>query len=882
MARRKAGAPARPEGTPSPSAKKSAGGGSKALVITEKPSVARDIAGALGGFKRREGFFESDDRVITWAIGHLLELAEPQDLDPRYSRWRLSDLPILPAEFPLKPKGGSKAQLKLIGKLIARDDVGRIVNGCDAGREGELIFRELCRYFRAGKPILRLWLQSLTREAIRRAFESLRPGEEFEGLADAAVCRAESDWLIGMNATRALTRRLRTRIDRAPWSAGRVQTPTLAILVDRELAILAHRPVPYWRVKARFQAPDHEYEGTWFDPAFRSDGGPEARDDRIFDEARAEAIVEKVRGKPGVAGETRRASRETAPPLFDLTSLQREANRRFGFSARRTLRAAQRLYETHKATTYPRTDSRALPSDYRKEVRDVVDALRGTSTYGDYALRLIRDGFQNEGRIYDDSAVTDHFAIIPTGEGLDARFSRDDARIFDLIVRRFIAAFYPPAVWVRVERTTVAEGESFRSRSRSLDTPGWREVYERGEEEAKLPPLVPGANDADGVSVRTLAAEAEGDETRPPARITEATLLKLMENAGAEIDDDELAAVLHEKGLGTPATRAEIIENLISKGYVSRLGKLLRATAKGIRLIDVLRRVRIDRLASPQLTGELEFHLRQVEEGQRTRVQFMEEMVQYTREVVENAREFEFENLYRGDPPVGICPCPKKRPVVEGPFFYRCVQTEEDPCPFVIWKERSGRYMDRETVRRLLEERETPPLDGFVSRDGRPYSAKLAITSDLQVTLTPVRGEEAPPQDLERFEVNEEPLGRCPICKEGTIRETPTHYACDREGCSFTLPRKILGREMEREEVQPYVESGKTALLSGFISRKGRPFAAHLVLKPNGRHGYEFAQRAGASRGRGKASGGSRRPKARRSPAKPRKTAAAEGDEAEA
>ncbi len=857
---------------------------SKALVITEKPSVARDIAQVLGGFEDHEAYFESDDYVVTFAVGHLFELLEPEEVDEKYKAWTLEVLPILPGDegFRFKPKKGQSERIRTIKKLLARDDVDEVINACDAGREGELIFREIVEHLGSTKPVKRLWLQSMTDTAIQSGFASLRPGEELEGLSAAAHCRAQSDWLIGMNATRALTKRLKSRKERGAWSAGRVQTPTLALLVERELEFLAHVPRPYWRIQASFVHEGRTYTGTWFDPGFEANEDDERRDDRIFDEARAQAIVEAVQGQAGVAEETRKPSRESAPPLFDLTSLQREANRRLGWSARRTLGAAQRCYEAHKLLTYPRTDSRCLPNDYRGTVDEVLRAYAAAddpSRGGDFAphaRRLLDAGLQNEARIFDDGGVSDHFAIIPTGTLPPADLSGDDKRLYDLVVRRFLGAFHPPALWERVERSTVVAEQSFRTRARALQEPGWRAVLDAGDEEeaTPLPPLRPGESEARGVEVAGQAAELQAEETRPPARITEARLLSLMENAGKQVDDENLAAVLHEKGLGTPATRADIIENLIAKGYVVRVGKALRPTVKGIRLIDTLKRIHIDRLASAELTGELEFHLSEVEHGRRQAEDFLNEIKDYAREVVEIAKTFEYEDLYKDEGVLG--PCPRcERPVREQVWFYRCdpdpAAGEDEDCPVRIWKDTSGRYIDRAAVHALLAEGRTGVLDGFTARNGRTYRGVMEVDRDEWKVSVKSAGwnEEGTSADPE-YEVDTTPLGRCPICDEYDVVETPTHYLCAerlkaeeeaaeaaaagqtgkpaekkaKKPCGFVFPRTVCKREITREEAEVYLRSGKTELLTDFTSRFGRPFSATLVLKENGRHGFEFPPRA--------------------------------------
>jgi len=886
----------------------------KALILTEKPSVARDIAEAIGGFTDHDGYWESDAYLLTFAVGHLFELLEPEEIDPKYKRWTLDVLPILPERFQLKKKKGQSDRVRVIEKLAERKDVDRIVNACDAGREGELIFREVVSYLGVEKPVERLWLQSMTTDAIRDGFSRLRPGRELEGLGQAAECRARADWLIGMNATRALTKRLKSRRETRAWSAGRVQTPTLALLVERELEVLAHVPVAYWRVVASFAHGTHTYTGAWFDPAFAEGEGDDRKDDRIFDEARARAIVTAASGQAGAASETRKPSRESAPPLFDLTSLQREGNRRFGWSARRVLGAAQRCYEAHKVLTYPRTDSRCLPSDYRATVNEVLrklSAARGAelADYSRAARHLLDAGLENTGRVFDDAGVSDHFAIIPTGVVPRDELRGDDRRVYDLVMRRFLGAFHPPAVWERVERTTEVAGESFRTRARALMEPGWRAVLADGEEEdaAPLAPLAPGANEAAGVPVATQDVHAEAEETKPPARITEARLLSLMENAGRNIEDEDLARVMHDKGLGTPATRAEVIENLIAKDYVLRVGKVLRPTTKGIRLIDTLRRIHVDRLASAQLTGEIEQHLGQVESGGRTAADFMGEMADYASEIVDRAKGFEYEQLYANEAPLGACPA-CGRTVREYAWFYRCEPkpgierpqrakrnkkgepVEEavpsEDCPLRIWKDTSGRYIDRHTVAALLRDGKSPVVEGFVARGGRSYKGHLEIDHDeWRVRVFSEGWSEESAIETPEYEVNAAPLGACPQSGDCEVIETPTQFACttrlqvEEQQAAFRearrvarekgappppkpeqpdhpgllLPRTVCKREITRDEALVYLRDGKTELLPDFTSRFGRPFSAHLVLKENGRHGFEFPPRAaGEGRGRGK------------------------------
>jgi len=865
----------------------------KRLVITEKPSVARDIVAALGGFKEEEGYWEGEEFVVTFAVGHLFELLEPEDLDPKYKRWTLDTLPIIPERFEIKAKKEHTDRLKTIKGLLKRDDLSGLVNACDAGREGELIFREIYDFNEVKLPIERLWLQSMTTGAIRDGMKGLRPGIQYQGLRDAAYCRTYSDWLIGMNATRALTRRLKTKSESQAWSAGRVQTPTLAMLVDREMEVLAHKPVAFWRLLGTFQHSTHTYPGTWFDPNQAEIEGEESKDkpDRIFDESKAKALFEKTAGKPAVASETRKPSKEAAPPLFDLTSLQREANRRFGWSARRTLNAAQRCYEAHKVLTYPRTDARALPNDYRPLVDTIIDQLGRDGRFTAATQFLKKNGLLNEAKIFDDTKVTDHFAIVPTGVVPEHPIDGDDGRLFELVTRRFLGAFHPPATWSRVERLTVVDGEHFRSRARTLQDPGWRAVMgeEVEEEGGTLPQLIAGQDVADDVTA---------EETKPPARITEGRLLGLMENAGEQVENEDAAEAMKDKGIGTPATRADIIENLIRKAYVARAGKALKPSVKGIRLIDILKRMHADRLASPRLTGEMEQHLLEVERNKRKAETFMDEIRVFTREIVQATKTFEFEDLFPDTEPLGECPLCKKQ-VYERSWFYRCLEppelaiarkaaklkddAQDKPkvkpvpvvdCPFRIWKDKSGRYIDRTTVTELLTHGKTRVLDGFTTRQGRTYRGQLTLENGeivLHGVASEGSGDDSGDAAAAEYEVDDTPLGPCPVCKTGEVVETRATFVCGKardllrkigrdeaslfslkkrdipegaEYCTFLFPRTVCKREITREDALTYLKDGKTPILTDFISQKGRPFSATLVFRPDtGRHGFEFPPR---------------------------------------
>jgi DNA topoisomerase-3 len=708
----------------------------KTLVIAEKPSVARDLADALPGkFENHDSYLESEETVITFAVGHLVELINPEEYDERFKKWRMADLPILPEEFRLHARDKkAEKQLKVIHKLLKRDDVGGIVNACDAGREGELIFAYIYETSGVDKPVERLWISSMTKQAIKEGFEKLRPGEQLAQLEAAARSRSEADWLVGMNATRAATIRGRAWVG-GVVSLGRVQTPTLALMVKREREIQAFVPEPYWLVHAQF---DPRYEGLWF----------EGEETRLKDGKRADEIAAKVSGADGVVESVERKEQsERAPLLYDLTSLQRDANRRYGFSARRTLSAAQSLYEDKKAITYPRTSSRWLSGDLVAQLKPTAATLAPIPDYAEAARFVL--GLQQLplGRVVNDSKVSDHHAIIPTDveHELD-RFSPDERRVFDLVARRFLAVFHPPARFARTTIVTLVEEERFRSRGKITLEAGWRGVYglesdedkkarqqdeDSEDESAELPPL------EQGQSVKCAAAEVEAKETKPPPRYTEATLLSAMETAGKLIDDEELREAMKESGLGTPATRAETIETLIRREYIERAGKDLTPTPKGLQVITMLEE---HPLTSPELTGDWEKRLTDIERGSDDRGKFIKDIEDFTRATVEQIAALDKEKLRPERVELGPCPrCGAETGEIikENSKAYGCTSwksREETGCGFVIWKRVAGRTLTPEIARQLIEEGKTKEvISGFRSRAGKPFRARLVLNEEGKV-----------------------------------------------------------------------------------------------------------------------------------------------------
>jgi DNA topoisomerase III len=696
----------------------------KTLVIAEKPSVGRDLTRALpGAFAKHDGYLESDQHVVTWAVGHLVQLAEPDEYDARFKKWKMADLPILPDEFKLVVRDErSRKQMSVITKLLGRNEVAEVINACDAGREGELIFAWLYEKAGAEKPVQRLWLSSMTAAAIKNAFGSLRPREEFHTLEEAARSRSEADWIVGMNATRAATIRLRSSFDGAV-SLGRVQTPTLAIIARREQEIRAFKPEPYWLVDATFEPVG--------DAARRYSGRYHAgAQPRLKTAAEAEAIVAAVTGREGAITKLEKTTKkERAPLLYDLTSLQREANTRFGFSARRTLAAAQRLYEEHKALTYPRTNSRFLSSDMAGEIKPTASNVGENPEYARAAKYVLGLDVLPLGRVVNDAKVTDHHAIIPTREHHRVdKMSDDDRRIYDMVARRFLAVFHPDAVFenTRLE-TTVAE-HVFRTRGRVLLEAGWRGVYGEGLDNGSADDSDEGADQQlpkleRGEAVTTLEVAAAEKETKPPRRYSDASLLAAMETAGKDLDDDELREAMKDSGIGTPATRAAIIERLIEVGYIERDGRALVCTEKGLSVVSLLGE---HPLTSPGLTGDWEHRLTNIEHGEDSRERFMHDIAAFAGNTVQ-----ELDNKLKDVriPRANLGPCPVcGRDVVENRKGFSCWSREDPGCGFVIWKSKAGKTLPVAVAKELIATGRTQrPVTGFKGRSGRSFRARLAL-----------------------------------------------------------------------------------------------------------------------------------------------------------
>src|SRR3954462_10971732 len=694
----------------------------KTLVIAEKPSVGRDLTRALpGAFAKHEGYLESDTHVVTWAVGHLVQLAEPDEYDAKYKKWRMADLPIVPDRFKLVVRDErSRKQMSVITRMLKRDDVDEVINACDAGREGELIFAWTFEKAGAKKPVQRLWLSSMTMAAIRSAFGHLRPDEEMKQLEEAAKSRSEADWIVGMNATRAATIRLRSSFDGAV-SLGRVQTPTLAILTRREEEIRAFKPEKYWLLAHKFVTDGaRRYEGR-----FHAGAQP-----RLKSADEADAIVAAVRGVRGEITKLDKTKRKERPPLlYDLTSLQREANTRYGFSARRTLGAAQRCYEEHKALTYPRTSSRNLTSDMVPEFKEIAGRVGRRPEYREAASYVQSLDLLPLGRVVDDAKVGAHHAIIPTNsDHALEKMNDDDRRVYDLVARRFLAVFHPDAEFENTRVETTVASHIFRTRGKVLLVPGWRGVYGElsegdgsGDEDEGRDQQLPRLER--GEAVDTRKAEALEKETKPPRRYSDASLLGAMETAGKLIDDEEMREAMKESGIGTPATRAAIIERLIDVGYVERDARALVATEKGI---NVVRRFGEHPLTSPALTGDWEHRLAAIEEGAEKREKFMEDIAKFAGETV-GVLDTTLKDVRI--PRANLGPCPVcGNDIVENRKGYSCWSREDPGCGFVIWKSKAGKQLPGAVARELIAHGFTArPVTGFKGRSGRSFRAKLAL-----------------------------------------------------------------------------------------------------------------------------------------------------------
>jgi DNA topoisomerase-3 len=853
-----------------------------------------------GKFEKHDEHFENDRYVVTSAVGHLVEIQAPEEFDVKRGKWSFAHLPVIPPYFDLKPVDKTKSRLNAVVKQAKRKDVTELINACDAGREGELIFRLIEQYAGGskplGKPVKRLWLQSMTPQAIRDGFDALRTEQQMAGLASAARSRSEADWLVGINGTRAMTAFNSRDGGFFLTTVGRVQTPTLSLVVEREEKIRKFLSRDYWEIHATFGAEAGEYPAKWFDPKWKKSDDAEARADRVWSAAEAQSIANAVRGQQASVTEESKPTTQASPLLFDLTSLQREANGKFGFSAKTTLALAQSLYERHKALTYPRTDSRALPEDYLPVARQTFEMLADVQSHGmrhlaPHALTALNNHYvRPTKRIFDNSKVSDHFAIIPTLQA-PSGLSEAEQKLYDLVVRRFMAVFFPSAEYTVTTRISRVEQNHFKTEGKVLVKPGWLAIY--GKEAADE---VEGGKDGDkgqnlvpvkpGEMVNTLQVDPKGLKTKPPARYSEATLLGAMESAGKQIDDEELRSAMQEKGLGTPATRAAIIEGLLTEKYMLREGREIIPTAKAFQLMTLLRGLEVEELCRADLTGEWEFKLSQMEKGLLTRESFMADIAAMTERMVKKAKEYDRETI-PGDYATLESPCPNCGGVVKENYRrFACVgKAGSEGCGFSFGKSPAGRTFETAEANALLRDKKIGPLEGFRSKAGWPFTSEIVIKYDDEAHNYKLefdfgddkKGEESG----ELVEFADAALGPCPICGSD-VHEHGSNYVCSKAvptaaqptpSCTFKSGKIILQQPVEREQMQKLLATGKTDLLDKFVSmRTRRPFKAMLAWDAEaGKVSFEFAPskfppRKTAAKATAKAAGTP--PAAKKAPAK--------------
>jgi len=811
----------------------------KSLIIAEKPSVAADLVKVLPGkFKKSKTHYEGERHVVSYAIGHLVAICYPEEIDERFKRWTLDNLPIIPEQFPLKPIGNTSSQLNALKKLIRRKDITEIINACDAGREGELIFKYILQFTRTKtvdrKSIKRLWLQSMTREAIKQGFANLRDNEAMRSLEETAKCRSESDWLIGINASRALTAYHSRNGGFFKTPCGRVQTPTLSLIVQREKERLAFVPATYFQLEAEFtfagaRGGAENYTGKWIDPDFQKDSEhPHRRANRLWDGQKAAEIAAKCQGRPADITESSKLSKKGAPPLYDLTSLQREANSRFGFSARNTLSIAQALYERHKVLTYPRTDSRHLPEDYIPGVKKTIK-VHGDGELGRFAEEILKNRYvKADRRIFNNKKISDHHAIIPT-DTRPKNLSEAETKIFTMVLQRFLAVFMPPAEFLVTKRLSVVAEETFLTEGKILKKAGWKAVYgsERSKEKDELAPVPEG--------VRPLCEEVERlqAETRPPARYTEATLLSAMEHCGKLVEDEGLRDAMKERGLGTPATRASTIEGLIKEKYINREGRELVPSGKAFDLMNLIDGMRIEELASPELTGDWEYKMNLVLKGEMSAEKFMEGIRRLTEKIVDRVKSFAKE---------GVGQEAAFSPVDGRKFMATPTAFVSEDGKLSIRKVLGGRVMADSEIVALIKGETIGPFDDFRSKKGKPFSASLQVkNSKINFIFQDNR------EDLDIAAIRgQEPLGVSPV--DGTkVFETPIGYlsesALEEAGRGLRISRHILSKDIEPRHVRQLLSDGKTELIQGFISKRKRPFDAYLLMDKKGKVSFEFPPR---------------------------------------
>lgn len=814
----------------------------KNLIIAEKPSVMRDIAKALGNFQQKDGFFEREDAIVSCARGHLIEITAGSDSDTSKS-WDIKNLPFIPAHFELEIIEGCNTEFQRLKKLMAREDVSSITNACDAGREGELIFRLIYEKAACSKPIQRMWLQSMVASAIKKAFAQLELGSKYQNLYRAAFCRAGSDWIVGINATRAISTYLSRKFaQRDLWNVGRVQTATLAMTVDRELQIRNFKPNSYFEILGTFTVNSGEYSAKWMNLKDQADASSEKDDDNIEEDASlkrssiktkeiAETIIARCSGKnPTLIEESKAPEKKSPPLLFDLTTLQREANKLFKFSAKKTLDIAQVLYEKYKATTYPRTDANALPEDYAEQAKDILNSFAGTP-YEPFAQKILGQQWVKESnkRVFNNEKISDHFAIIPTGQQPES-LPDDEAKIYDLITKRFLAVFYNDAIYEKTIRVTYIENDAFSVTGKVLVEPGWLEVYSQTAQDTATLCIL-----QRGETGQTKNLDIKACQTTPPKRYTEATLLRAMETAGRDIEEKELRNAMKDMGLGRPATRAAMIEGLLSdkksdksekEPYLQRKNNDLVPTEKAMRLISSLKSLQVSFLVSPEMTGEWEHKLMLMEKGKFQENEFMDGIKEITRNMLDHVRK-----EYQSTPDLTEIhlesACPKCQSELQMDRRRVCCTN----CDFELWTFICGKTLTSPQVNALLKGQQTDVIEGLVSsKSKKEFDAAFKLDENFKVS----------------FIFKEEEIKKlkncCPLCN-ATVGMYPKSYKCSNNECNLIIWKNISGRKLSNKEAEQLLKEKKTDLLSSFTSKAGKPFAAYIVLEQDGKTKLEFPAR---------------------------------------
>ncbi len=828
----------------------------KQLIVAEKPSVAGDIARVLGAKKSTgKDFYENDNYVVYSAVGHLLEMVPPEGAEVKRGKWALANLPVLPDGLALNPIKKTETRLNTLLKLCCRKDVGTFINACDAGREGELIFKNIIRYLwekkpkQEKKPIYRVWLRSMTPNAIKQGFNNLIDDKEMQNLQKAAVCRAEADWLIGINSTRAMTALNSSYGGFILTTLGRVQTPTLAVIVERDKQIDIFISQTYWEVRANFSVKAGSYEGVWINPESKE------KPERIFMHDKVQEIITDCQGKTAEQNEKVKPVSEASPALFDLTSLQREANQRFSMSARNTLSKAQSLYEKYKLITYPRTDSRSLPEDYVETIHKVVKNIATLSqeedytksTVADFAKKILQNNWivGKDKRIFNNAKISDHFAIIPTGEIPKASLGEYERKIYDLILLRFLSVFYPPAKYLVTERKTMVGEHCFLTKGKVVVKLGWREVSSKMIKDTEV---VTVSKDEKPLVVNV---EEEEKQTQPPARYNESSLLSMMEGAGKRVENEELREAMKERGIGTPATRASIIEGLVRERYLNRASRDLISTPKAHSLIRLLHALKIEELTRPEMTGEWEYRLRQIEKKEALDNNFMDDIRRLTTTIVEAVKNCpDIENI-EGNYAKIKAPCPQcQGQVQESHRRFSC-----GSCDFSVWKAVASREFSVAEMELILSGETTEELEGFRNRMGRDFSARIRLEKNnknqWQTGFVFDQGTSLDSLDKEAF-VQGEKVGDCSMCGKN-VRYFENRYLCegnleDPRGCDFKITTPILGQEITVDQVKLLLTEGQTEILPTFVSKRTkRPFKARLTLDlkaKTGKIGFAFEPKA--------------------------------------